>query len=242
MLVSSLRKLAILVLPVALALMPRPASAQCAFDGLAKSKPIKLSMVRSYIPCAPPNATYAGEPACSPVTVTDVGDGPTPYQFGPKGGCTVSLKGAIEDDCSTLTNNGSSLGLPAGPCHVTYVKAKCSGILEADNQTPIKPDADAGWSLLAMIRYSVNDQTNSDVTLPDAPVPFFGFGYEPVYYPFDDPDKGSISLESNSAIVLSNTISPAYAALPPCANAQIVSLEILDPGTRVFAVPGFETR
>lgn len=216
------------------------ASAQCDFNAIAKAKGIKGSMVRMFSACPSTEhpmgantATGGGVPACSPVALPG-GASATDYSFEPtKGGCSVQTKAAINKDCGTLKDaNGDDLGLPTGPCHVTSVSAKCSGILEGDGLTLINAADDAGWSLGTLTRATLNDATNGDMTVLDFPV-LFDFG---------DPANGSMKLKSSSAIALAAFVSPTAAALPTCTSLEVVKVFIKDPNGKLFANLGQSTR
>jgi hypothetical protein len=215
------------------------ASAQCNFDVVAKAKGLKSSMIRAFAACPSTEnpsintETGGGTSACEPVTPLkdDGGTGQSSeYSFNGKGGCSVQTSSKIVPDCSTLEDNDDvPLLMPAGPCHVVYVKAKCKGIVKEDGVTPIDATFDNGWSLATLSRASLDDNTNGDMTVIDFPVTF----------QFDDPKNGGLSLSSNSAIELTNFLGdPASAALPTCTQIEALSLLIKDPDGRVFATLG----
>jgi len=217
------------------------ASAQCDFNSLAKAKGMKTSMVRVFAGC--PSTEHAGintqtggsTPACSPVMVKKLEGDATPYVLDPqKGGCDVQTQAKLEKDCAELTDaNGDPLGLPTGPCHVTYVKAKCKGVLQADGVTPINANDDAGWSLATLTRSTFNDATNGDMTVIDFPVTFT----------FSDPDKGKMKINSSSAEALAAILGDVSgAALPTCSTLQTIKLTIKDPNGLPFATMGGSTR
>lgn len=219
------------------------ASAQvphCDFDGLAKAKGIKSSMVRLYAGCPSTehptinSQTGGSTPSCQPVMPKEQDDIASGYLFDPvKGGCDVQTKGKIEADCAELTDaNGDPLGVPSGPCHVTYVKSKCKGILQADGVTPINANEDAGWSLATLTRTTYNDATNGDMTVIDFPVTFS----------YQDPDNGKMKLDSNSAQALAEFVGPASAGLPTCSTLQTIKITIKDPAGLPFATMGGSTR
>jgi len=219
-----------------------PAAAQCEFNSVAKGKGMKASLVRAYWGC--PNVSHpsvntvtgGGTPACSPVDVQpDNHFDATPYVFAPHTGtCDVKTKVRIEKDCSALTDaDGNALGLPAAPCHVTYVRARCKDILRYDT-TPIDGEADAGWSLYMLVRATFDDPAGGDMTAVDLPLSFR----------FDNPHEGQIDLDSNSAQALAELLvgHEADAALPTCTTLAIARVQLKDPEGLPFAVLGDSTR
>ncbi len=217
------------------------ASAQCDFNALAKAKGMKTSMVRVFAGC--PSTEHAsintqtggGVPACEPVTVKKLEGDATGYILDPqKGSCDAQTQAKLEKDCAELEDaNGDPLGLPTGPCHVTYVKSKCKGILQADGVTPINANDDAGWSLATLTRSTFNDATNGDVTVIDFPVTFA----------YQDPDNGKIKVDSSSAEALAAIlVDPSGAALPTCSTLQTIKITIKDPAGLPFATMGGSTR
>lgn len=216
------------------------ASAQCEFNNTSKGKGMKTSMVRAYAGCPSTEhpiintQTGGGTPACNPVLPAGVAGEATAYLFDPvKGGCDVQTKSKIEKDCALVNDvNGDPLGLPPGPCHITYVKAKCKGVME-DATTPINANNDAGWSLATLTRSTFNDATNGDMTVIDFPVTFA----------FEDPNNGQIKMSSNSAEALSKILTDiSGAALPTCTQLETISIVIKDPLGLPFAVMGGSTR
>jgi hypothetical protein len=203
------------------------ASAQCAFN-IVPARGVKGSMVRNMAPCPSTEhpaeevtATKSGTPACAPVEPRQVAGSATPYKFSAKGKCSVSTSAKIVSLCSEIedaNNPGSSLGLPAEPCHVTFVKSKCSGIVNALNE-PIT-STDVGWKLATMSRASLDDQVGGDMTVIDFPVTF----------DYSIPDNGKIAVDSNSAQALADLIGTNAADLPPCTSIEVVNVVIKAPG------------
>lgn len=218
------------------------ASAQCDFNAISKAKGLKGSMIRAFAGCpstehpAANTVTGGGVPGCTPVVPKGGAVNGSHYMFDPgKGSCSVQTQSKITPDCSQITDdNGDPLGLPVGPCHVTYVKGKCSGILQADGLTPINASDDAGWKLATLTRATLDDSTNGDMTVLDFPVSF----------PFDDPSNGKISVSGNSAEALSQIVSPTSAALPTCTQLEIVNVWVRDSSSNhaIFASLGSGTR
>ncbi len=206
------------------------ASAACDFD-IAKAKGVKGSMVRNYAPCpgtenpTENTSTEGGTEACTPVTPREVSGQSTAYSYSDKGGCQVQTKAKLLASCQDLNP-----ALEAKPCHVTFVKGKCKGILGTDGLTPIGP-GDTGWSLATLSRATLADETNGDMTVIDFPVTFL----------FGDPKKGSIKLKSDSTAALAPLVGPANADLPPCTSIEIVDLTIKDPLGLPFAKLGGAT-
>jgi hypothetical protein len=224
------------------------ASAQCAFNS-APAKGVKGSMVRNYSPCPgteTPNSnttTEGATPACTPVTPRQNLEGDsTLYSFDKKKGkCDVSTKAKLEKSCATVTGTEIDmmtgkpvkvlLGLQDVPCHVTYVKSKCSGILGTDGLTPIG-NGDAGWSLATLSRATLNDPTNGDMTVIDFPVTFN----------YSIPSKGKMAVDSNSAEALAPIVGTQSADLPTCTSIEVVDVTIKAPGGLPFAKLGQSTR
>ncbi len=212
----------------------------CQFNALAKAKGIKTSMVRAFSGCPSTehpvinSSSGGGTPSCAPVTVVG-GAGGTTYQLDPqKGSCTVQTQAKIEKDCAGITDsNGNVLGLPAGPCHVTYVKSQCKGIMQSDGVTPINANDDAGWSLATLTRTTYDEQTNGDMTVIDFPVTFS----------YGDPKSGQIKVDSSSAEALAAIlVDITGAALPTCSTLETITTTIKDPSGNTFAVMGGSTR
>ncbi len=152
----------------------------------------------------------------------------TPYQFGPKGACTLSAKTKIVKDCASVENeSGTTIGLPAGACQMTYLSAKCKDILRADGTTPIDAPDDNGFTLRVQTRLTIDGDTILDL---------------PLRFTFPGPLDGSMALKQNTAEPLARMFGAAHAALPPCTTMQILKAEILDSDDRPFAVAGLATR
>ncbi|MFN2427761.1 MAG: hypothetical protein ABR587_15095 [Candidatus Binatia bacterium] len=213
------------------------ASAACDFD-IVKAKGVKGSMVRSYAACpstenpASNTATDGGTEACTPVTPRQIEGQGTLYNFSSKGGCTVQTQAKLVSDCSEVEDaNGTPLGLDVGACHITFVKAKCKGIQQSDEATPIDSPDDIGWSLATLSRATLADDGNGDMTVIDFPVTFG----------FDQPKKGGIKLKGNSAEELKAIVGANNADLPECTSIEIVDVIIKDPAGLPFARLGGAT-
>ena len=214
------------------------AYAQCDFNS-APAKGLKGSMVRNYAPCpgtehpTSNTQTEGGTEGCTPVTPyqANTGNG-TLYTYDVKGKCDASTSAKLVADCSLLTDSaGGPLNLQSGPCHVTYVSSKCSGILGTDGTTPIGA-GDIGFSLATLTRATFNDATNGDMTIIDFPVTFT----------YSTPSKGKMSLKSSSAEALVPLVGVNNADLPACTSLEIVDLTIKDPAGLPFAKLGGATR
>lgn len=223
------------------------ASAQCAFDG-APAKGVKGSMVRNFAPCpgtehgAANTETEGGTDGCAPPFPdrdpnSHLG---TAYSYDPKGKCSVQTSAKLVKDCALVTGTDYDmdgkpftvlLGLDAGPCHITYVSSKCSGILGTDGSTLIGED-DTGWSLATLSRATLNDNTNFDMTVIDFPVTFS----------YSVPKKGKMSVKSNSAEALKPIVGVSSADLPTCTSIEVVDVTIKDPAGLPFAKLGQATR
>jgi len=213
------------------------ASAQCEFN-IVKGKGVKGSFVRNYAPCPgtehpAPNAETEGDTdACTPVTPKQVDGEATAYAYGAdrKGGCTVQTQAKFVQDCADVEgSDGSPLGLEPGPCHVTFVKGKCKGIVDG-SAVEIDGDDD-GWGFATLSRASLDDETNGDMTVIDFPVTFA----------FGTPSNGGMKINSNSAEALSPLVGANNAELPTCTSIEIVDVTIKDPLGLPFAVLGGAT-
>lgn len=212
------------------------ASAQCDFD-VAPAKGLKASMVRSFAACPGTDhptgntSTEGGIEACTPVVPRSVGSSPTLYSFGEKGKCDVRTSSKLVKDCSGLTNAaGTPLGLQAGPCHVTFVNSKCSGILGTDGQTLIGA-SDDGFSLATLTRATMDDASGGDMTVIDFPVTFT----------YSVPSNGKMSVDSSSAESLVPLVGVNNAGLPSCTSIEFVDVVVKDPQGMPFAVLGAAT-
>ncbi len=226
------------------------ASAQCTFGfdggtpedsrGPAPAKGVRGSMVRNYSSCPgtsnpPSNAnaqTESGTDACQPVTPPSVGGGGTDYAYAAKGKCTVQTQAKLLKDCSQAEDSaGNPLGLEARPCHVTFVRSSCKGIVRADGKTLITGAQDDGWELATLSRASLNDPTGHDMTVIDFPVAFT----------YSTPEDGEMEIDSNSAEVLLPLVGANGAALPACTSIEVVDVKIKDPDGNSFAKLGGAT-
>jgi hypothetical protein len=212
------------------------ASAQCAFD-IAPAKGVRGSMVRNYAPCpsterpGPNTSTQTATPACEPVLPAAVNGQTTLYSYGPKGKCQVQTSAKLVSDCADLEDAaGTGLGLPPGPCHVTFVKSKCQGVLSTDGVLPIGA-GDDGFTLATLTRATLNDPAKEDMTVIDFPVTF----------DYSTPDKGKMEVKSSSAEALKGIVGPNGAKLPPCTQLEYVNVIIKDPLGRPFAKLGSAT-
>jgi len=213
------------------------ASAQCAFNTVP-AKGIAGSLIRNYAPCpgtehpSANTSTEGGTDACTPVIPAGVDGDATLYSFSAKGKCSFKASAKLESDCSALTaGDGSSLGLEAKPCHVTYVSSKCSGILGTDGVTPIGA-SDDGFALATLSRATVNDATNGDMTIIDFPVTFN----------YSTPSKGGMEVASSSAEALVPLVGVNNADLPACTQIEIVNVVVKDPAGLPFAKLGGGTK
>jgi len=213
------------------------ASAACDFIQ-PKAKGLKSSMIRAFAACPSTehpvaNAfTEGGTEACTPVTPAEIDGAGTAYTFSTKGKCSVSTQAKLVSACEDVEDSaGNPLGLQVGPCHITFVKAKCGGILGTDGVTPINA-GDTGWSLATLSRATLADDTFGDMTIIDFPV-VFSFG---------DPNNGGIKLSGNSAEELEPLVGVNNADLPDCTSIEVVDIIIKDPLGLPFARLGGATR
>ncbi len=220
--------------------------------------------VSSSFQCTDDADCGGGLNSCVAVANTCGGD-VTDYTFGSKGSCTLSAKSKVEKDCSELEDRfgGSELGMPPGPCHVTYMSAKCKGILQAD-ANPITAVNDSGWQLRTLVRLTLDDgngdrscnggtDDGDDCTSDSLPCTTGGGTCDPVgggdvtmldfplYFQADDPNSGALNLEMNTAQVLYDLIGVA-AALPVCTVVEFVEVGLMDPDGLPFARAGLATR
>lgn len=213
-------------------------AAGCDFN-LAPAKGVKGSMVRNYAPCpgtehpVSNTETEGGTEACTPVIPFQNGTGnSTTYKYGAKGKCSVSTSAKLVADCSLVTGgDGALLGLQSGPCHITYVSSKCSGVTTSDVNIPIDA-GDIGWTLATLTRATFNDATNGDMTVIDFPVTF----------DYSTPSKGKMAVKSNSAEQLEPLVGLNNADLPACTSLEIVDVTIKDPAGLPFAKLGGATK
>jgi hypothetical protein len=211
------------------------AGAQCSFD-IVPAKGVKGSYVRNFHPCPAteelfPNAETEGDTdACTPVTPREVEGAQTEYEFNADGGCTISSQAKLVKDCSKVKgDDGELLLLAPGPCHITYVKGKCEGIVDGSNV--LIGETDGGWGFATMSRASLDDDTNGDMTVIDFPV-VFAFG---------TPKDGSMKIKSNSAAALAPLVGANNSELPDCTSIEIVETTIKDPLNLPFARLGGAT-
>jgi hypothetical protein len=213
-----MRRLTISLAAIALVGTAVSAHAQCAMDGPAKAKGMKASLIRSFAGCpsitflAPNSSTGTGVPTCAP-----------PYAHSTflfdnkKGQCSFKTGAKLESPCK----DGSG-----GDCMNLKIQAKCAGIVESDGVTPI---SGSGWSVSTVSRATLDDPDNGDMTVIDFPVQI-AFGIA---------KKGKISVKTDTNTLLNGL---GLAALPPCAQVEVVSLAVQDPGGNPFAKLGAGTR
>jgi hypothetical protein len=215
------------------------ASAQCAFN-IQPAKGVKGSFVRNMAPCPGtehpagpyPNTETDGETdACSPVTPKEIDGDATPYKFAEKGGCTIQTQAKLVSACEEIEgSDGNPLGLEAGPCHITYVKGKCKGIVNASD-VPIGP-SDGIWGFATLSRASFDDDANHDMTVIDFPVTFA----------FSEASNGGMKIKSNSAEALKPLVGANNSELPECTSIEIVDVTIKDQNGLPFAKLGGATK
>jgi len=221
------------------------AHSQCAFNGGLASTSYSSSMVRSYAACPsvehPVSNTFTRggvRAACSPVTPTESASVATAYMFGGNNsGCKVTINAYKRTNCATNYSSwfgGANLGLPTGPCQATRVRLSCRGIRQADGVTPIST-IDQGFSLVLLLRISLNDKDGGDMTALDVPIS--------VVAPIA-PSPGRLTLNTSlqALLVPIAGFGPAGAALPTCTSIQLVEARLADPFGRPFAEVGVGTR
>ncbi len=214
-----MKKFSVLIATVAIVgFAAAGAHAQCAADGPAKAKGLKTSLIRSYAACpsatflAPNSSTGTGVPTCAPPFAHSA------YQFdNRKGSCQFSTKAKLEDPCS----DGSGV-----PCSNLAIQAKCGGILDPDGVTPTNS---AGWAVSTVSRATLDDPDNGDMTVIDFPIQIA----------FPPASKGKLKVKTDSNTLLGDL---GLAALPGCAQVEVVTLAIQDPAGQPFAKMGAGTR
>lgn len=216
------------------------ASAQCDFN-IVPAKGVKGSFVRNFAPCPStehgitvPNAETEGDTdACTPVLPREVNGSATEYEFNAEGGCSIQTQAKLVKECGEgklKTNDGEPIeGVTPGPCHVTYVKGKCFGIV--DGSDVLIGENNAGWGFATLSRASLDDDTNGDMTVIDFPV-VFDFGV---------PEDGGMKIKTHSAAALSTLVGPQNSDLPDCTSIEIVDVTIKDPLGLPFAKLGGAT-
>jgi hypothetical protein len=233
----SIKKTGFAFVVVGAALRAGLALAACDVDfDNAPAKGLTTSMVRAYWPCPgtrgpagifPNNETEGETGACSPVSPKQSADGfATSYSYAPNGTCTIKLSSKLARDCSSVDGaDGTSLGLPAGACHVTSVKGKCSGI--SDFAGELIGSLDPWWTLRIIVRASIDDEIDGSMTVIDLPLTFS----------FEAPANGSMKVSGVSAEPLQDL----GVLLPPCTILQVVDMTIKDPYGLPFAKMGGAT-
>jgi hypothetical protein len=193
------------------------AFAQCSFDGPAKAKGFKTSLIRAFAscpcisPCYPvPNSqTGTGVPSCSPPYA------PSAYEFDTPSQCLFKMKVKREEPCSN--------GNPAA-CTAATFTLSCSGILDPGGATRTNA---SGFQLSAVIRATVDDPDNGDMTIVNIPIS--------AVLPAADNGRLSATFELADVLLL-NPFAPGCAALEP------QSIALKDPNGAPFAVVGSGTR
>lgn len=233
-----MKKVTLSIATVALVgLFAGTASAQCEFN-IVPAKGVKGSFVRNFAPCPSTETggvtnteTEGDTAACTPVTPREVNGAATEYKFNTEGGCSIQTQAKLAKACEKVKNaNGDTYeDITPGPCHVTYVKGKCFGIV--DGTDTLIGSANAGWKFFTLSRASLDDDSNGDMTVIDFPVSF-SFGV---------PKDGGMKIKANSADALDGLVGPANAELPECTSIEIVDVTIKDPLTLPFAKLGGAT-
>ncbi len=218
------------------------AFARCDFNVGKDAKGGKWSLVRAYAACggstqhpATNDVTNTGTPSCEPVLVKVNGDGgtKTDWEFSEKGACGISVKAKGDDACEELTtNDGIPLAMPAGGCVYLQIGVKCKGIVDNDGVTPVE-DGDSVWRLLTNTRTTLADQGGDDQTIIDFSLPIVIDTAKKGH----KVGKGKVSVKTDSAIELSEFLSPEAAALPTCTNFEIVDI-VLEADEQAFARMG----
>jgi len=216
-----MRKLTVSLAAVALVgFVAASAHAQCAFDGPAKAKGIKSSLIRSFAACpsitfpVPNSTTGTDVPTCSPPYAH------SPFFFANKGsGCSFQTSAKLESPCTFNSTSSDCMNLS--------LKAKCSGVLKPDNATDDSP----GWKLTTVSRATLNDPDNGDMTVINFPVSFT----------YSTPEDGEMEIDSSSAEALVPLVGANGAALPACTSIEVVDVKIKDPDGRPFARLGGAT-
>lgn len=150
---------------------------------------------------------------------------PTAYKFGPKGRCKLTAKSKVEQDCSQVEySDGELLGLGAGPCHMTYLQSQCLDIRRADD-SPVD-GTNYGFALMVVLRLTVNDPDNGDVTGIDFPFTFQYDGFK---------DDGSFSLRTSVSELVRDLYGTTVATFPACTQLAIVDVLLKDPDGMPFA-------
>jgi hypothetical protein len=226
--------IAVTIAALASLLGPDAARAVCNVDfDNAPARGLTASMVRTFHPCGAtergpiPNAETEGDTdACQPVYPTERGGMGSEYEYAREGGCNVKIASKLARDCSSVQGaDGNPLGLPAGPCHLSHVKAKCKEIVDGFNT--LIGDDDTGWTLWVLLRASIDEETNGSMTVVDLPVSF----------QFETPNLGDMKL----ATLTAEPLQDLGVFLPACTVLQIVQMEIRDPEGNSFARMGLAT-
>jgi hypothetical protein len=213
-----MKKLAVFAVLFAAFAFTVNAHAQCAFDGPAKAKGMKTSLIRSFAGCpsitfaSPNSSTGGGVPTCAPPYAH------SSFLFHNKNGsCSFSTSAKLESPCSNSQ---------PGDCMNLSIKASCKGVLESDGVTPV---SGSGWSISTVTRATLNDPDNDDMTVIDFPVQI----------PLSVAVNGSFNSKTNTHILLDNLGLPA---LPACTQVEVISLAVQDPDGNPFARIGAGTR
>jgi hypothetical protein len=199
------------------ALAAGDAFAQCAVDGPYKAKGIKTSLIRSFAGC--PSATFVipnsqtgtGVPTCAPPFAH------SQYEFSRPGYCHFSFSAKLMDPCPAL---GPS------PCTITTIHVYCTGILDPGGSTLTNT---SGWVMSMVLRMTLDDPDNGDMTVIDAPV---RVGLPAAV-------DGRFSLLADLP-----TLQPTLglSALPACSQLELVHATLQDPDGNPFAKLGGGTR
>jgi len=195
------------------------AFAQCAFDGPYRAKGFRTSLVRKFYGCPstsfpiPNSQTGTGVPTCSPPSSEE-----SVYDFSDGSYCYFTLLAKHEDPCST--------GL-SRPCTGVTGRLICTDITQPGGNGTI-PAHDDGWVLGMVVRATVDDFDNGDMTVIDFPVRIS----------LPRPHGGTLEDDFR----FGSNLLDMSTFLPGCAQIEIVHLTLWDPDGVAFATRGAGTR
>lgn len=211
-----------LVAIVALAVSVSAASAQCAFGHPKKARKIQLSLTQAFFDCAgsgsgytPANtATEGGIPACKPPgTLNDSLSNSSAWRWDDlKGSGQVQFKAS-----STFPPN--PLDPPSNTADVV-VQLKLLGVRDASGP------ASGNGKLATLLRMTLNDRVNGDLTAVDYPVTFAFIM-----------TGGKATLKSSIDTALNAAPTP-HPGLPKCSSVELLATQVLDVNLNTFATTG----
>jgi hypothetical protein len=196
------------------------ADAQCSFQHPGKAKAYTAALVQAMLPCgsgggpAPNTTTETGTvPACAPAETYNelVGSPANGWLWGPSSKGAVRLKAAKNKVIDPLNPPDDTMDL--------WVHMTLDHVFDANGAV-----ANAPGTLVLVLRFTMNDRQNGDMTAIDFPIdlPFAVVGNRATL-------KTSLNARLNEM---------GIAGLPHCTSMEVVDAGVRDENGTLFATAG----